>query len=96
LLRERAVDPIDITIYLQALRFWIRRNHQFNRIVDPDLFTMALAEQEWIKLNLMNEQVKAGVTNNDLKLPKLFSGDDWQNFAEHIDTYLNSPKGGSG
>jgi hypothetical protein len=57
---------------------------------------MALAEQEWIKLNLMNEQVKAGVTNNDIKLPKLFSGDDWQNFGEHVDTYLNSLKGGSG
>jgi hypothetical protein len=40
----------------------------------------------------MNKQVKAGVTNDGIKLPKPFSGDDWKNFAEHVDTYINSLK----
>jgi hypothetical protein len=92
-LRTRAVDPVPITAIqeqlLQAMRFWVAGLQRLQQIVDPALFTTALAlNQAQVMQQALEDEARADKEVVAKAPDKFKNASNWKVFAEAMETYL--------
>jgi hypothetical protein len=92
-LRTRAVDPVPITAIqeqlLQAMRFWVAGLQRFQQIVDPALFTTALAlNQAQVMQQALEDEARVDKEVVAKAPYKFKNASKWKVFAEAMETYL--------
>jgi hypothetical protein len=77
--------------HLQVMRYWVAKRAQLGEVIDPDLFTLTVAEHYG---QLMIAEAADKDVEVEVKPPDKFGAQTkWNVFKEGFETYLTSQKG---
>jgi hypothetical protein len=77
--------------HLQVMRYWMAKRSRLNEVIDPDLFTLVVAENYG---QLMITEAADKDLDVEVKPPDKFGAQSkWNVFKEGFETYLTSQKG---
>jgi hypothetical protein len=85
------VIPFMSQQHLQVMRYWVAKRGRLNEVIDPDLFTLAVAKHYG---QLMITEAADKDLDVEVKPPDKFGAQSkWNVFKEGFETYLTSQKG---